>query len=391
MAGTYTDTYGLQYDPTNPYSYGQAGFKEPTYNFQPPSNNSSSGQTLSNLIGNSGEGIANQQAYESLPESYKFILRKKWGLWDGTDQDTGTKGIADTLDDINKIVVYKGGSPVSDWSQVPSALDPIIKKRNAKVGLGGILKVAAPIALSLLAPGIGTALGITSMAGTTALGAGLGALGGGIAGGAKGALLGAVGGGFSGAFSGAGGLSGLNNSLGYAAEGANFVGPVQGPLSGLVSGASKLGSSVNLTKIAGALQDASGQLSGGQTQQQSSGGYDQAQLEALIKQIMAQNGTGQRKSAFLQAAGLAQGGMVRGPGDGMSDGVPAVIGGGAPAALSDGEHVVPALQVAMLGRGSGKAGSSKIEQLVKREIAKMYGDGANPVALQKQAMKKGNK
>ena len=391
MTAAYTDTYAKEYSPDNLYSYGQKGFSEPVTTFSRPALDTQQPRGLTNLIGSGGEAMANQQAYGSLSDPYKFILDKKWGLWKNTDQDTGQKGVADTLDDINKIVVYKGGQPVSNWGQVPGALDPIIAKRNKKGGLGGIMGLVAPIALSFLAPGIGTALGaglgISATAGSALAGAGLGGLGGLISGGgAKGALLGAALGGAGGAFSGAGGLSGLTKAAGkVGASGSvsSFFSPLAATSRALGSGGSSLSNLSSLSKLASGLE---GLTSSGQQQQ---GGYssdEQAQLAALIQQLQQQGG-GQRKSAFLQAAGMARGGIVRGPGDGMSDGVPAVIGGGTPAALSDGEHVVPALQVAMLGRGSSKAGSARIKNLVQQEINKLYGESVDPVKLQKTAMR----
>ena len=68
----------------------------------------------------------------------------------------------------------------------------------------------------------------------------------------------------------------------------------------------------------------------------------------------------------------AQGGMIRGyaeggylsggdvPGDGMSDSIPAMIGRGQRAALSEGEFVVPADVVSHLGNGSSNAGSKQL-------------------------------
>lgn len=61
--------------------------------------------------------------------------------------------------------------------------------------MSGFLKKVLPIALSIAAPYLAPAIGIASLGGTIALGAGLGAAGGAISGGGlKGAALGAVGG-----------------------------------------------------------------------------------------------------------------------------------------------------------------------------------------------------
>ena len=52
--------------------------------------------------------------------------------------------------------------------------------------------------------------------------------------------------------------------------------------------------------------------------------------------------------------------MLKGPGDGMSDDIPAVIGKKQPARLADGEFVVPADVVSHLGNGSTDAGAKKL-------------------------------
>lgn len=60
---------------------------------------------------------------------------------------------------------------------------------------------------------------------------------------------------------------------------------------------------------------------------------------------------------------LANGGYLSGgnvPGDGMSDDIPARIGGVQEAALSEGEFVIPADVVSHLGNGSSNAGSKKL-------------------------------
>ena len=59
--------------------------------------------------------------------------------------------------------------------------------------------------------------------------------------------------------------------------------------------------------------------------------------------------------------GYSDGGrMLKGPGDGMSDSIPATISGKQPARLADGEFVVPADVVSHLGNGSTDAGAKKL-------------------------------
>jgi hypothetical protein len=65
--------------------------------------------------------------------------------------------------------------------------------------------------------------------------------------------------------------------------------------------------------------------------------------------------------------GVAQpGGYLDGPGDGMSDSIPASISDKQPARLADGEFVVPADVVSHLGNGSSKAGAKQLYSLMDR-------------------------
>ena len=73
----------------------------------------------------------------------------------------------------------------------------------------------------------------------------------------------------------------------------------------------------------------------------------------------------------IQAA--AQGGMMQGQGyylggptDGMADLVPATIDGNQPAALSDGEFVIPADVVSHLGNGNSEAGAQQLYSMMDR-------------------------
>jgi hypothetical protein len=62
----------------------------------------------------------------------------------------------------------------------------------------------------------------------------------------------------------------------------------------------------------------------------------------------------------LPTTKFAMGGLTQGPGDGMSDDIPTTIDNEQPAALSDGEFVVPADVVSHLGNGSTEAGSKQL-------------------------------
>jgi hypothetical protein len=67
--------------------------------------------------------------------------------------------------------------------------------------------------------------------------------------------------------------------------------------------------------------------------------------------------------------GYAAGGnprLLRGPGDGMSDNIPATINNRQPARLADGEFVVPADVVSHLGNGSTEAGAKKLHEMMNK-------------------------
>jgi hypothetical protein len=109
------------------------------------------------------------------------------------------------------------------------------------------------------------------------------------------------------------------------------------------------------------------------------GAYD-----AAIKRLEKQYGAANLKASAMpktniaklgQMKAMAEGGlgsysdggrMLKGPGDGMSDDIPAVIGRKQPARLADGEFVVPADVVSHLGNGSTDAGAKKLYSMMDK-------------------------
>jgi hypothetical protein len=70
--------------------------------------------------------------------------------------------------------------------------------------------------------------------------------------------------------------------------------------------------------------------------------------------------------------------LLRGPGDGVSDSIPASIANKRPARLADGEFVIPARIVSELGNGSTEAGARKLYAMmnrVQKNRAKTVGKG----------------
>ena len=85
---------------------------------------------------------------------------------------------------------------------------------------------------------------------------------------------------------------------------------------------------------------------------------------------------------------FARGGYLSGPGDGMSDHIPATINGSQPAKLSDGEFVLPADIVASIGNGSNKAGSKKLYAIMDQIRRTKYGRAQQPPKMSDSGISK---
>ena len=64
--------------------------------------------------------------------------------------------------------------------------------------------------------------------------------------------------------------------------------------------------------------------------------------------------------------GLKEGKYLAGASDGMADQVPATVDNVEPAALSDGEYVIPADVVSHLGNGNSDAGAKVLDKFLVR-------------------------
>jgi hypothetical protein len=85
-------------------------------------------------------------------------------------------------------------------------------------------------------------------------------------------------------------------------------------------------------------------------------GYD-----PMTNPITGELTTHMASGGLADLGGYSDGGrMLKGPGDGMSDSIPATIGRKQPARLADNEFVVPADVVSHLGNGSSDAGAKKL-------------------------------
>ena len=106
--------------------------------------------------------------------------------------------------------------------------------------------------------------------------------------------------------------------------------------------------------------------------------YDMQNARGGVSDMGIDNSTGMQVMADGGLAALAGGGisnlgdysdggrLLKGPGDGVSDSIPAMIGRRRPARLADGEFVVPARIVSELGNGSTEAGARKLYAMMDR-------------------------
>ena len=87
--------------------------------------------------------------------------------------------------------------------------------------------------------------------------------------------------------------------------------------------------------------------------------------------------------------GYSDGGrLLKGPGDGVSDSIPAVIGSKQPARLADGEFVIPARIVSELGNGSTEAGARQLYAMMERiQKNRKKSVGKGKVAVNSKAAK----
>ena len=103
---------------------------------------------------------------------------------------------------------------------------------------------------------------------------------------------------------------------------------------------------------------------------------------------LAQQGIPQDQVQQFNLGGYSDGGrLLKGPGDGVSDSIPATIGHAKqPARLADGEFVVPARIVSELGNGSTEAGARKLYAMMDRvQATRAKSIGKGKVAVNSNA------
>jgi NACalpha-BTF3-like transcription factor len=123
------------------------------------------------------------------------------------------------------------------------------------------------------------------------------------------------------------------------------------------------------TPIDGSSGNASSESSSG-TGGDAAGGLMRKAEGGLAALTMAHGGMAEQFNLGSYSDG---GRLLRGPGDGVSDSIPATIGNKRPARLADGEFVVPARIVSELGNGSTEAGARKLYAMMDRVQAARKG------------------
>jgi hypothetical protein len=97
------------------------------------------------------------------------------------------------------------------------------------------------------------------------------------------------------------------------------------------------------------------------------GPIDEMSERNQYETLMANGGQMYADGGMSHLGDYSDGGrLLRGPGDGVSDSIPAVIADKQPARLADGEFVVPARIVSELGNGSTEAGARKLYAMMDR-------------------------
>ena len=87
----------------------------------------------------------------------------------------------------------------------------------------------------------------------------------------------------------------------------------------------------------------------------------------FLPEVKAAGGGMMAAGGISTLGGYSDGGrLLKGPGDGVSDSIPATIGGKQPARLADGEFVIPARIVSEIGNGSTEAGAKKLYAMMDR-------------------------
>ena len=118
-----------------------------------------------------------------------------------------------------------------------------------------------------------------------------------------------------------------------------------------------------------------------------SGTVEEMSNRNQMETLMANGGQMFAAGGISHLGDYSDGGrLLKGPGDGVSDSIPATIADKRPARLADGEFVVPARIVSEIGNGSTEAGARKLYAMMDRvQKARGKTTGKNRVAVNTKA------
>ena len=155
----------------------------------------------------------------------------------------------------------------------------------------------------------------------------------------------------------------------YAAANGGAVGMANGGIAALAGGGTLPLGQNNMYPMSSMGRD--GAASTGQyatpTQEPVSSEVVNAGYETKTNPYMGTEVFNMASGGIANLGGYSDGGqLLRGPGDGVSDDIPAQIGEKQPARLADGEFVIPARIVSELGNGSTDAGAKRLYAMMER-------------------------
>ena len=108
--------------------------------------------------------------------------------------------------------------------------------------------------------------------------------------------------------------------------------------------------------------------------------------DAAIMMFVDRFGEEALQMLMQKAQGGQQGRYIEGPGDGLSDSIPAMVDGQQPSALSTGEFVVPADAVSHLGNGDNKTGAKELYGMIDRLRQARTGNPTPPPAIDQRSV-----
>ncbi len=393
---------------------GDAGYRAPDENF-------ASSQPIDELI-NKGYSLSDEQYEKLTPEqralyghAYTDILQRER---DASDSIYAGVPVNPYGRDVVQGMNLQRYDPRFPGQNIKQGVDPnFIDEMQPweKIALGAMLAGGGAGLAGLLGPG--------TMAGTVGAGFGSGAASAGLGAGSAGVAAGSAGAGGS-SIPGLSGLSNVGTAAGSfplttagasgleaglfplttagAGGGAGGLGALgagasMGDLSNIATQGSTrsdiLGQIRNAYKQGSNINDVVKQLNPQQPGQQATGEQTAAQIpyDSNTPLYLDDYGLDLNEDSGLRLAGggfigggitdlytspdsYAKGGYLDGPGDGMSDSIPATINGTQPAALADGEWVAAADLVSHIGNGSSKAGAKKLDEMAARIRAARTGN-----------------